>query len=230
MPRKRDTPPYEIMRNRPPRPAAERPLPSRRLPKPAWADTLKSLRPKGIALPSMENWGLASLREPIELRLPAFGLILAGVGVVLLLGLSFWLGTLQSPPAELPAGVGANPVQPDQLTGPAGAEPRQDPRAPGLNYLRLPPLPLDEADRLQAFFRENGVASYAVIGDNARLAVIYLIQRGLTPEQYRDQDARESYRNGMLLLGVKWKRLNNNRGDDLSSMYYEKYNGPSTKP
>jgi len=49
---------------------------------------------------------------------------------------------------------------------------------------------------------------------------------GFTREQMRDTDAEERFRSKLLGLGRDWQASNQNKGDDLSSMYYSKYEQP----
>jgi hypothetical protein len=49
---------------------------------------------------------------------------------------------------------------------------------------------------------------------------------GFTREQVRDTDAAERFLAKMRALGRDWKAANDNRGDDLASMYYDKYQPP----
>jgi len=107
---------------------------------------------------------------------------------------------------------------------PAGAWPPDDIRVPGLNYMLLATWPKDEARRLTAFFAEHGVATTATPVGGTGLYAVYAVDNGFSKATIRSPEAN-GYEERLRLLGRAWKKQNNNRGDDLSDMYWDKHEG-----
>jgi hypothetical protein len=97
-----------------------------------------------------------------------------------------------------------------------------DPRTAGLNYLILATSPEEDAWRLKKFFSGRGVDVMVSPRNNRGLCQV-IVLGGITPQQYGDKDVRERILTPMRALGRDWKASNGGKGDDLSSMYYEKY-------
>jgi len=112
------------------------------------------------------------------------------------------------------SGTGAGTGQlPDNLA---------DPRVIGMNYFILARYPREEALRLVAFLRQNGVASMALPTDNARLYLV-VDRQGFTPEQVRGE-AYEQRMQELKRLGRLWKSAHNGPSD-LSDLYGRKHTG-----
>jgi hypothetical protein len=165
-------------------------------------------------------------------------------GGVLLLVLAYWVGfsrggsaATQRVRAEYePALVEPGRVPPTRNgleSGSGGQKPSStgfdgygDPRLPGRNYMVLALYPKEEAKRLQRFLAEREVDVMVGPRNNKGLCQVVALN-GFTREQMRDTDAEERFRNRLLGLGRDWKASNRNKGDDLSSMYYSKYEPPA---
>ncbi|MEM7627275.1 MAG: hypothetical protein AAF333_16890 [Planctomycetota bacterium] len=133
---------------------------------------------------------------------------------------------------------GAVPLEPREALGGAVdvtvkpapvAIPRYDPRAPGRAYLILAtvrPSQIDGIRKLQRFMAESRVATYLDTTNNGRFHVLVDVSRGFTAEEQRN-GLTIDHKRQLMLLGQKWKQFNNNRGHDLSDMYWDLYHGPS---
>ena len=129
------------------------------------------------------------------------------------------------------------PIEPREAVGgavdvtvqPAPVDiPRYDPRAPGRAYLILAtvrPSQIDGIRKLQQFMADNRVATYLDTTNNGRFRVLVDVSRGFTVEEQRSGLTLDHKRK-MMLLGQKWKQFNQNRGTDLSDMYWDLYHGP----
>lgn len=96
-----------------------------------------------------------------------------------------------------------------------------DPRRRGLNYPILARYNLDEAKRLANFIADKGVDTLVVSADNAGLFHVIPLT-GFTSGEFGNKKylaADKQFRD----LGRQWKIHNNNRGDDLSSLYWDKH-------
>ncbi|MEM6391683.1 MAG: hypothetical protein AAF797_02815 [Planctomycetota bacterium] len=206
---RREIPPYEIMRRSKP------------------TDSREAVRPRGgrrgfqrRAEASGEGW-LGVLTAPLELSVPRWA-----AAVVVLVVLILVLGAYR-----LGAGSGAEEAterfeaerQEQQAVVVEQARQSEDPRRAGLNYLRLPPMPEGEARRLQAFFGERGVETFAEKLDTSRF-LVWLTEHGLTAEEIRQGELPDRIRNQMRAIGVLW-REHNGGGDNLGSMYWDKHEG-----
>lgn len=235
--RRRDnTPPFEIMGSRPSSPQAPG-----RGPRPG------SGFGAGIGgfFRSIADAWHSSASEPITLRVPR-GMVLALMGGLLgLLILSYWVGHSRGGSAAekrvtemyQPALDGTGRVPPQGRieansdtsdTGQgadSGVSAQRDLRIRGRNYLILALSPQDEAQRLQAFLAERGVDVMVGPRNNKGLCQVIALN-GFTREQIRDTDADDRYRTRLQAYGREWKTSNKGKGDDLSSMYYQKYEPP----
>lgn len=241
--RRRDnTPPYEIMGNRPSAPQA-----SGRGPRPGGRPGLGA----GISgfIESIKDAWRDGANEPMTLRVPRGVAVAMLVGLLGLLILAYWVGHSrgwsaadQSVRAEYaPALVDEGRLPPERPgSGPGGlvnrpgtgsaavSAPvqRADPRVPGSNYLILALYPEEEAQRLKAFLAQKQVDVLVGPRNNKGLCQVIALN-GFTREQMRDTDAAERFLTKMRALGREWKAANDGRGDDLSSMYYGKYEPPA---
>jgi hypothetical protein len=168
------------------------------------------------------------------------------LGLLGLLLLAYWVGYSRGgSAAEIrvtemyePAPTEGGRVPPERLTvgAPVGADTgnsgvsagsrRRDARLPGSNYLILALYPQDEAQRLRAFLAEGGVEVMISPRNNKGLCQVIALN-GFTGKQMRDTDADNRYRTRLQARGREWKAANDGRGDDLSSMYYDKYEPPT---
>ncbi len=238
-PRRRDnTPPYEIMGKQPAQPQAPG-----RGPRPGGGARSGF---GGFSRSMMDAWRNGA-SEPLLLRVPRGMALCLLAGLLGLLILSYWVGYSRGDSAaekrmtEIyePNLDGADRVPPTRLRGSEGptntdsgasgqisfqrtGAPNADPRAVGLNYLVLATCPLEEAQRLQRFMAGRQVDVMIGLGNNKGLHRV-IVLKGITPQQYGDKDFRERILAPMRALGRDWKAFNKGKGDDLSSMFYAKY-------
>lgn len=234
--RRRDnTPPYEIMGNRPSTPQA-----SGRGPRP------RSGVGAGISgfFESIADAWRSGASEPLTLRVPRGMAVAMLAGLLGLLILAYWVGhsrggsaaekrvTAMYEPALAddgrtpPERPGGRINTPNTGSGTVTAPVQQsDPRVKGSNYLILALYPEEEARRLKAFLAERQVDVLVGPRNNKGLCQVIALT-GFTREQIRDTDAAERFLTKMRALGRDWKAHNGGRGDDLASMYYDKYQPP----
>jgi hypothetical protein len=238
--RRRDnTPPYEIMGQKSAQPQA-----SGRGPRPASG----SPGIGGFGRSLLDAWH-AGAREPLLLRVPRGMALSLLAGLLGLLILAYWVGYSRGDSAAekrvtaiyQPQSDGMGRVPPTRSGAVTGSEtansgtygqvspqstsgPHVDRRKPGLNYLILPSCPPQEALRLQVFMAERQVDVMVGLRNNKGLCQV-IAMKGFTRQQYRDTDEPERYMTRMRALGRDWKTANKG-GDDLSSMYYDKYSPP----
>lgn len=242
--RRRDnTPPYEIMGNRPSVPQA-----SGRGPRP------RSSAGAGISgfFESIADTWRSGASEPLTLRVPRGMAVAMLAGLLGLLVLAYWVGYSRgdsaadkrvraeyepaladdgrAPPERSVTAPGTGPGSRINATnnGPGTASApvtQSDPRVKGNNYLILALYPEEEARRLKAFLAQRQVEVMVGPRNNKGLCQVIALN-GFTREQVRDTDAAERFLTKMRALGRDWKAANDNRGDDLASMYYDKYQPP----
>jgi hypothetical protein len=236
--RRRDsTPPYEIMGSRPTTPQA-----SGRGPRPG----LRQGTGIGGFFQSMADAWRSGASEPLTLRVPRGMAVSLLVGLLGLLVLAYWVGHSRgSSAAEKdvraqyePALTDDGRVPPDRSGQPGASDAgRQagttyqpdeaDQRVPGNNYLILALYPPQEARRLRAFLTERQVEVMVGPRNNKGLCQVIVLDKGFTPEEYGNERIREPFRNKYLALGRQWQAANDGRGDDLSTMYFQKYEPPA---
>ncbi|GAB4109275.1 MAG: hypothetical protein Kow00105_17890 [Phycisphaeraceae bacterium] len=243
-PRKKDhTPPYEIMgRAASPQASGHRPQPG--------AGSGFGRRVGGAFESVMDTWR-ASASEPITLRVTRGMALCAVLAVFGLIVLGYWVGysrggtaaekrvraeyepavvglERQPPIKSNGTGMSLSPPNDGQKAVGGGTTAdlnRGDPRVPGLNYLILALYPPEEAERLRAFLAQHQVEVMIGPRNNKGLCQVIALT-GFTREQMRDTDAAERFLARMRQLGREWKAANGGRGDDLSSMYFHKYEPP----
>ena len=235
--RRRDnTPPFEIMGSHPSSPQA-----SGRGPRPASGFGAGI---GGIFRTLGDAWH-RSASEPLTLLVPR-GLALALMGGLLgLLILAYWVGHSRGASAAekrvtetyqgaLDADGRVPPeLRPEGSIGDSGPgrgaysadSTQRDRRVPGSNYLILALSPQNEAKLLQTFLQERGVDVLIGPRNNKGLCQVIAL-RGFTREQYRDTDEKDRFMAHVRALGREWKSANKGKGEDLSSMYYQKYEPP----
>ncbi|MEM6751326.1 MAG: hypothetical protein AAF612_12740 [Planctomycetota bacterium] len=227
---KREIPPYEIMRRAERRPDdAEQARAPRHEPE---TDADPSADP-GVhqRIEAATQWAL----EPVGPSLPRLGWAGVAVAGVVLLAIAFAIGRASAPneidpnpqdqvvapPPGLERPPAAGPADPS----PSTAEPATR-LIPGQNYLRLPEVPPDEAERLREFAAGRSVRIEFAAGRRIDLLVPYLVDHPLERPAGADQARANQIKQGVLQLGREWKRFNGGRGDDLSSSYWSRYDGP----
>lgn len=224
--RRRDIPPYEIMR-----PGGRE---ARQKPASAWRSPRRADEaPAGEGPVSFGDWLAGG--EPVVLRLPKGVALLIAVGVLLLILVAYWVGharggaaadsrhrqqieSMQTTRASGPIPLldeGRSKQPPPNDAQPAGSP--RDPRLPGLNYLLLAWYPEQEARRLASFLSERGVETFITTSNNARLFYVIGAQ-GF--EQPRSGPGK-TYEDQLRRLGREWKAHNGNRGEDLSTMWWK---------
>jgi len=227
--RRRDIPPYEIMRPGG-REARQRPASAWRSPRPAEDE------PPADAFESWTDWLTGG--EPVVLRLPKGVALLIAAGVLLLILVAYWVGHARGGAAadarhrqQLDSQVGTRvtvpvPVIVEQNTGPknppndaAPAGSPRDPRVPGLNYLLLAWYPEEEARRLASFLSQRGVETFITTSNNARL--FYVV--GSQGFERTGSGPARTYEGELRRLGREWKAHNGGRGEDLSTMWWKKH-------
>ncbi|WP_428389705.1 hypothetical protein [Mucisphaera sp.] len=193
--------------------------------------------------------------EPLVLRVPKGLAIGVVVGLILVVGLAYWVGyqrgagsveaeeggIVDRPPG--PIGQALVP-EPELFVGssldgvgvevldlnrtPMGwheAGSGADPRSAGLNYLILATYPEAEALRLAVFLADRGVASVLEPVNNARFQVV-AVNVGFTRNAF-ERGVHEIYRRSMLEIGRAWHAENGGRGSDaLQDMYFYRH-GPT---
>lgn len=190
---------------------------------------------------SLSTQGLADWwrrwNRPVVLRLPRAYALLLAAGVLLVVVLAYWVGNVRGynrliaeenanagPGLINLAGVdqGGLAVAAADAGSPAAAVPaRRDPREPGLNYLIVARYPLEEAQRLIAFLKTQGVEAIGVPSQNRVLYHVVALPGFDGSEISEGAGAR--FREEMLRVGQRWKAHNNNKGDDLATMYFRKH-------
>ena len=180
-----------------------------------------------------------SASEPLTLRVPR-GMALALIGGLLgLLILSYWVGYgrghsamkkefEQIYPSDYAEGGYAPPDRgseggvgtQNQGSGDQSINSKlQDPRRLDFNYLCVARYPQREAERLKRFLEGRGVEVFVTPSNNEGLCQV-IVLKGFKADE---ADARERFRAECLALGREWKAFNNGRGDDLSTMYFDKF-------
>jgi len=237
MARRRDSiPPFEIMG-----PSAREPRSLRRAGTPGSAGT-----PAGGAEP--QDTGSVDRPEAggpwtgpgsvLVLRVPRGLAVVAVVAVVLLVVGAYWVGVARGARAERLAIEARLEAQsqtalrpPPTAAGPDRAAPGPgepaetagDPRVPGRNYLVLARYPREEARRLAGFLADQGVEAIVVPGHNEGFFHV-IATRGFTADQLGGE-AYAAYRQRLRQIGRAWKAANDGRGDDLGTMYAQRYDG-----
>ena len=232
MPRRDHTPPYEIMRSRPGAPVGRADDPPSPEPTPGEYEP-------GQSLPRRAPWWVGS-SAPLVLRLPRGLAVLSLAGVLLVIVLAYFVGTIRGAAAARP--------EPDEQTlgqrsGPQGyfiagqddyqgtevQVPEQaltaERREPGKNYMRLIQSTEQDCRELAEFFGARGVAIQLAMVNNGRSCVAYAVKRGYRGDELSSESCKR-YKQQLLSLGRQWKAHNQGRGTDLATMYFERYDGP----
>ena len=192
----------------------------------------------------VQRWGGQAdndFGQPLMLRVPRGVAVAALGGIVVLLIIAYGVGYARGRSATADAGPGyVAGIDPGSMemrgmrkppaairVDPAGE--LIDPRVPGSNYLIVAQYPEDEAERLSDFLWERGVETLLQRLDNGRFHVIVVTPpEGFTKEAM-GLGEHVPFRTQMLALGRAWKQHNGNRGDDLTSMYFKRFDPPPGK-
>ncbi len=236
MPRRDQTPPYEIMRSRPGAPVTglDADVPGSG-PQPT-PDAAGDAPP---VMPGKAPWWVGS-SAPLVLRVPRGLAVLAVAGVLLVIVVAYFVGTVRG-------AAGARPEATDEgmgeRAGPDGyylAEEAQyareevevpevpltaERREPGLNYMRLIQSTPEDCKALAEFFGSRGVAIQLVMVNNGRSCIAYAVKRGYRGDELSSESCKR-YEQQLRTLGRQWKAHNKGRGTDLATMYFERYDGP----
>jgi hypothetical protein len=233
---KRDyTPPYEIMRSRG---SASGNAGEGGVPESPGGQEESIPRPPGRA-----PWWVGSA-SPLVLRVPRGIAILSVAGLLLVIMVAYWVGSMRGAAAANP-----EPVEPGlgERTGPNGffVSPEDDyegpevdvpedaltveRREPGLNYMQLITSTREDCEKLARFFGARGVAIQLVPVHNKGLWVAYAVKRGYRSDEM-GSESQQRYEQMLRSLGRQWKQTNGGRGTDLSTMIFNRYDGPKPKP
>lgn len=232
---KRDhTPPYEIMRSR--GSAGDEPAPDPDVPR------RRSTDPPPTP-PSRAPWWVGSA-SPLVLRVPRGVAILSVAGLLLVIVVAYAVGTIRGaagakPEAATPGmGERTGPngfyLSPDDdYAGPQVEVPEDalevERREPGLNYMQLITSTREDCEKLARFFGARGVAIQLVPVHNKGLWVAYAVKRGYRSDEM-GSESQMRYEQMLRSLGRQWKQSNSGRGTDLSTMIFNRYDGPRPKP
>lgn len=236
---KRDhTPPYEIMRSRGGASGGGAPVGEVDSESPAVTEKDSIPRPPGRA-----PWWVGSA-SPLVLRVPRGVAILSVVGLVLLIVVAYWVGSMrgaagaQPDAVELGLGERSGPngffISPDDdYAGPQVDVPEDaltaERREPGLNYMQLITSTREDCEKLARFFGARGVAIQLVPVHNKGLWVAFAVKRGYRSDEM-GSESQQRYEQMLRSLGRQWKQSNSGRGTDLSTMIFNRYDGPKPKP
>ena len=235
---KRDqTPPYEIMRSRGGVSGSGASAPSDA----GSTEAPASEEDRIPGPPGRAPWWVGSA-SPLVLRVPRGVAILSIVGLLLLIVVSYAVGSIRGAasarPEAIDAGMGerAGPdgffVTPDDgYSGPEVEVPEDalavERREPGLNYMQLITSTREDCENVARFFGARGVAIQLVPVHNRGLWVAYAVKRGYRADEL-GSESQQRYEDLLKSLGRDYKR--NNGGTDLSTMIFKRYDGPPPKP
>jgi len=231
--RRNNPPPLEVMRGRVDAGSEARSEPVHEERRVGAAPTTPP-EPKGL-------W--AKLRYPVVFRVPQGYLILASMLGFCLLVAAFLVGVAQGRAEQRreqielqrqvrlfgPEGLGgARGVESEAATDGGRLDPSQarpiepkDPREPGRNYFVLARYPRPHAQRLIRFLARHGVEAHAISAHNSGLVKVVALP-GFPPDALRGGEI-ERFEDELRRLGRAWREYNRGKGDDLSTMYLEKY-------
>lgn len=188
-------------------------------------------------------WWVGSA-SPLVLRVPRGVAILGVVGLLLLIVIAYGVGVIRgaawAQPEAADPGMGdrAGPngffMSPDDdYAGPEVSVPEEDltveRREPGLNYMQLITSTREDCEALARFFGARGVAIQLVPVHNKGLWVAFAVKRGYRSDEMGGE-SQMRYEQMLRSLGRQWKQSNSGRGTDLSTMIFNRYDGPRTMP
>ncbi|MBX2853128.1 MAG: hypothetical protein KTR15_15445 [Phycisphaeraceae bacterium] len=235
---KRDqTPPYEIMRSRGGASGGAAPGEGGSDEAPV-SEEERIPRPPGRA-----PWWVGSA-SPLVLRVPRGVAVLCVAGLLLVIVLAYWVGSMRGAAGARPEAVepglgertgpnGFFESPDDDYAGPEVDVPKDvlvvERREPGLNYMQLITSTREDCEKLARFFGARGVAIQLVPVHNKGLWVAYAVKRGYRSDEM-GSESQQRYEQMLRSLGRQWKQSNSGRGTDLSTMIFNRYDGPKPKP
>ena len=235
---KRDqTPPYEIMRSRGGASGSGASGPGEG----GSAEAPTSEEDRIPRPPGRAPWWVGSA-SPLVLRVPRGVAIFSVVGLLLVIVVAYWVGSIRGAASARPeaaeAGMGQRTgpdgffVSPDDgYAGPEVEVPEDaltvERREPGLNYMQLITSTREDCEKLARFFGARGVAIQLVPVHNRGLWVAYAVKRGYRADEL-GSESQQRYEQMLRSLGRQYKQSNG--GTDLSTMIFKRYDGPQPKP
>lgn len=232
---KRDqTPPYEIMRSRGGA-SGSGAQGVGEADEPVVSETDRIPRPPGRA-----PWWVGSA-SPLVLRVPRGVAILSVLGLLLVIVVAYWVGSIRgaagAQPEAIETGLGERSgpngffISPtDDYAGPEVDVPKDalttEQREPGLNYMQLITSTREDCEKLARFFGARGVAIQLVPVHNKGLWVAYAVKRGYRADEM-GSESQQRYEQMLKSLGRQYKQSG---GTDLATMIFNRYDGPKPKP
>ncbi|MEO0474823.1 MAG: hypothetical protein AAF085_02470, partial [Planctomycetota bacterium] len=86
----------------------------------------------------------------------------------------------------------------------------------------------EDCEKLARFFGARGVAIQLVPVHNKGLWVAYAVKRGYRADEM-GSESQQRYEQMLRSLGRQYKQSNDGRGTDLSTMIFNRYNGPQPR-
>jgi len=234
MPRRDQTPPYEIMRSTRANAAAEQggDAPAEQEPVSSSSANGAGGAGAGGSTGGRGPWWVGS-SSPLVLRVPRGLAVLGVAGLVLLIVLAYWVGAVrgaasaQQAASEAGMGERSGPegyyiAADDGYEGPEREVPElvvegEDRRVPGMCYVRVVESTEADCRRIAKFFASRGVAMQVTKGNNDRFRV-YVIERAYSPQETESESA-QYFLSQMRGHGRAWKRASGS-SSELESMYY----------
>ncbi|MBI1337996.1 MAG: hypothetical protein GC164_13700 [Phycisphaera sp.] len=245
--RRANNPPFEVMRPRPP--ASHTPTPTQATEhKPSRESnpdrTQPLTHPETIGPRAWDTF-VQSASVPVTWRLPRGYVVLAGVMLLVVIVLAFYVGKSRGYKQREAERVASQQVEPTPFKGPlpegfpgtgggvgatdgsVGSDPglpvviddATDPRQKGLNYFVLAHYDKRLAERAVAYLRSHGLDAAAKKVNNGLFQVLAL--RGFTATELK-QPARREYEQKIKELGTVWKSQEKGPSDFYDA-YPDKY-------
>lgn len=190
--------------------------------------------------PGRAPWWVGSA-SPLVLRVPRGVAILSVAGLLLLIVIAYGVGSIRgaagAQPESIEPGMGDRAVPngffvspDDDYAGPEVDVPEDalttEQREPGLNYMQLITSTREDCEKLARFFGARGVAIQLVPVHNKGLWVAYAVKRGYRADEM-GSESQQRYEQMLKSLGRQYKQSG---GTDLSTMIFNRYDGPKPKP
>lgn len=227
MARRDQTPPYEIMRSR----GASGGAVGAGEAEPQGPGLLDG--EVGSSMPSRAPWWVGS-SSPLVLRLPRGLAVLAVVGVLGVIVVAYWVGTIRGSAVATPnpqdPGMGersspgwyeADSEEPggQQAVAVPDKPTQADKREPGMCYIRLMTSSREDCQALAKFMGGRGVAIQLVPRDNSKSWYVYAVDRAYRPDEIEGEPA-QFYLNQVKNYVREWKNVTGGRVIDLHSIRY----------